>query len=113
VSILTLVKTQRKDPRISVRVEFSPTDETHAKAVEAICQSAMDRIVLAHREVHRQLAADRAELGRVSEPACAHEHGLRGPWVDAEAAARIGDVGVHDFLIAAGWNGAFKKREVR
>jgi hypothetical protein len=44
VSILTLVKTQRKDPRISVRVEFQPTDEAHAKAVEAICQSAMDRI---------------------------------------------------------------------
>jgi hypothetical protein len=44
MSILTLVKTQRKDPRISVRVEFSPTDESHAKQVEAICQSAMDRI---------------------------------------------------------------------
>jgi hypothetical protein len=44
MSILTLVKTQRKDPRISVRVEFSPTDEQHAKAVESICQSAMDRI---------------------------------------------------------------------
>jgi len=64
-------------------------------------QSAMDRIVLAHREVRRQLGADRAELGSVSEPACADEHRLRRPWVDAEAAARIGDVGVHDFLVAA------------
>lgn len=44
MSILTLVKTQRKDPRIAIRVEFSPTDEAHAKTVESICQSAMDRI---------------------------------------------------------------------